>query len=383
MLPLMTKVLLAATILCLAPSSRPAFAEDSPFLFEKAVLLNEIAAWESWYKPTGNLLSSLNRIRIQAERTHSQPALDPVSRQFEAWKQARKNDLIREEYQFALQHDPPDLRPGPFEQFAAARMAAMRRQASAAADVQQALEWSKAHQSIHWLSQHLDLGPRGGSFFDQRQDAQGPPLPRARPAEPVQPPTNCALPVAPPSPKVPASFAGVRRFLLSLHADPVVVDHAIAESLAKGKNPLQTLAIIMQESKTRQSVDGVTPIVSKKGAVGPMQVMPQTAAGEYHIYDLCRLAELRTNLQVGIDYWNTKIWDRFARGISVFSDPRKLTKAELAKVKLALAAYNIGPTRVAKEQQVPAVKETTDYVDAVLANMRALAARMPGLTAKH
>lgn len=379
----MIKTLLGAAVLFLASASRPLCAEVSPFEFDKAVLINEIQAWESWYKPTGGVLFALSRIRLAAESAQAEPDLVYVNREFDAWKLARKGDLLLEEYQFSLAHDPPDLRSGSFEQFAAARIAAMHKQASEATDVQEALEWGKAHQSIHWLSTHFERSGVGGSYFDQGR--KNPPAAHStvpiQPAPPVRP--ACVLTAAPPSPKIPAAFAGVRRLLLSLNADPVVVDNAIDESIRQGRNPIHTLALIMRESSARRSEDGVTPIISKKGAVGVMQVMPGTAAGEYHVYDLCKLAELRTNLQIGIDYWNKKILDRFARGVSVFADPRRLTKEELAKLKLALAAYNIGPTRVAKERKIPAVKETTDYVDAVLANMRTLAARMPSLTAKR
>jgi len=84
--------------------------------------------------------------------------------------------------------------------------------------------------------------------------------------------------------------------------------------------------------------------VSKAGAVGLMQLMPQTAI-ELGVRDLFNIRE---NIMGGAKY--------IAKLIKEFKDYRK-----------ALAAYNAGPSNVKKYNGVPPFKETRDYVKKVLA----------------
>lgn len=83
--------------------------------------------------------------------------------------------------------------------------------------------------------------------------------------------------------------------------------------------------------------------VSPAGAAGLMQLMPLTAA-ELGVRDRFDPAQ---NILGGADY--------LARQLVRFQD-----------VRLALAAYNAGPARVAKLGRIPGIPETESYVEAVL-----------------
>jgi soluble lytic murein transglycosylase-like protein len=94
--------------------------------------------------------------------------------------------------------------------------------------------------------------------------------------------------------------------------------------------------------------------VSPKGAVGLMQVMPATARG-YGLADARRrpvtrqLVDARTNIQIGSRHLR-RLLDKF---------PERLD--------LALAAYNAGLRTVRRAgNQVPAIRETQDYVRTVM-----------------
>ena len=83
--------------------------------------------------------------------------------------------------------------------------------------------------------------------------------------------------------------------------------------------------------------------VSPAGAVGLTQLMPKTAA-EMSVEDRF---DASANLSAGADY--------LARQLLRFGD-----------LRLALAAYNAGPQRVARLGRVPPFPETQAYVGAVL-----------------
>lgn len=84
--------------------------------------------------------------------------------------------------------------------------------------------------------------------------------------------------------------------------------------------------------------------VSPKGAEGLMQIMPGTGRdlGLVNPFDGAQ------NLEAGIRYFKALLDD--------FGD-----------IRLALAAYNAGPARVAKAGGVPDIPETKAYVEKVLA----------------
>lgn len=121
---------------------------------------------------------------------------------------------------------------------------------------------------------------------------------------------------------------------------------AVAEAAARyGLDPKLLHALVLVESAYR--ADAVSPA----GAAGLAQLMPATAA-ELGVAD--RLDPLQS-LDGGAAY--------LARQVIRFGD-----------IRLALAAYNAGPARVARLGRVPKIKETEDYVTKVVDCYLALAA---------
>jgi soluble lytic murein transglycosylase-like protein len=84
--------------------------------------------------------------------------------------------------------------------------------------------------------------------------------------------------------------------------------------------------------------------VSPRGAVGLMQVMPDTGL-DFGVEDL---TDPQHNLEVGTRYLG-QLLDFFA-----------------GDVELALAAYNAGPATVLRYRGVPPYRETREYVERVL-----------------
>lgn len=110
----------------------------------------------------------------------------------------------------------------------------------------------------------------------------------------------------------------------------------------EGLSPRLLQAVVQVES-------GYNPrALSSKGAMGLMQLMPATAQelGVADAYDP------EDNIRGGARYLRQQI-DRFA-----------------GDVRLALAAYNAGPTAVVKYGDIPPYRETRNYVDKVLALYR-------------
>jgi soluble lytic murein transglycosylase-like protein len=118
-----------------------------------------------------------------------------------------------------------------------------------------------------------------------------------------------------------------------LHA--AVADHAARHAL----DPDLVRAVIRVES-------GWNPrAVSRKGAMGLMQLMPATAA-EYGVADPFNPTE---NIRAGVAYLRRLI-DRFD-----------------GRTELALAAYNAGPGAVEKyHRTVPPYRETRSYVQRIV-----------------
>ncbi len=112
-----------------------------------------------------------------------------------------------------------------------------------------------------------------------------------------------------------------------------------------GLDPKLLHAVVVVESAYRPRA------ASPAGAVGLMQLMPGTAA-ELGVQD--RLDPV-ASLQGGAAY--------LARQVVRFGD-----------LRLALAAYNAGPGRVARLGQIPAIPETEAYVAAVVDCYLALSA---------
>ena len=84
--------------------------------------------------------------------------------------------------------------------------------------------------------------------------------------------------------------------------------------------------------------------VSKKGALGLMQIMPQNLEA-FNIRDPY---DPKDNIMGGARYFKSLV-ERFE-----------------GKLPLALAAYNAGPTIVDKYRKIPPFKETEDYVKKVM-----------------
>ena len=121
---------------------------------------------------------------------------------------------------------------------------------------------------------------------------------------------------------------------------------AIAEAAARhGLDAKLLQALVLTESAYRP--DAVSPA----GAAGLTQLMPATAR-ELGVTDRFDPVE---NLRGGADY--------LARQLSRFRD-----------LRLALAAFNAGPGRVARAGGIPAIRETEQYVETVVECFLALTA---------
>jgi soluble lytic murein transglycosylase-like protein len=116
---------------------------------------------------------------------------------------------------------------------------------------------------------------------------------------------------------------------------------------AQKLDPALIRAVIRQESGFRPCA------VSPKGAMGLMQLMPQTVE-QFHLADPFNATE---NISAGTQYLK-QLMQRF--------------KGDL---KLTLAAYNAGPGRVDGDPPaVPNIPETQDYVSQIL---KALSGALP------
>jgi soluble lytic murein transglycosylase-like protein len=121
-------------------------------------------------------------------------------------------------------------------------------------------------------------------------------------------------------------------------------DALIEENAAvHGVNPHLVRAVIQAESAFNPRA------LSHKGAMGLMQLMPQTAA-ELGVLDPYNPAE---NIRAGVVYLKGLL-TKFAQN-----------------VELALAAYNAGPRAVQKYGAIPPYRETRDYVSKITSKVDA------------
>ena len=101
-------------------------------------------------------------------------------------------------------------------------------------------------------------------------------------------------------------------------------------------------AVIEQESASRPCA------VSSKGAQGLMQLMPATAE-QFQVTDPF---DAKQNVEAGAEFLK-QLLDKYKGNLS-----------------LALAAYNAGPSKVDQAGGIPDIKETKDYVDAILKKLK-------------
>jgi hypothetical protein len=129
------------------------------------------------------------------------------------------------------------------------------------------------------------------------------------------------------------------RQIPSVSGDKVEIVKLVEDTARKlGVDPDLAKAVAHAESSFR--IDAMSP----KGAIGVMQLMPDTAArfnvkDIYHPYD---------NIEGGVKYL------KFLMGLFPSDLP------------LAIAAYNAGENRVMRLGKIPDIEETRQYVDRVI-----------------
>ena len=132
------------------------------------------------------------------------------------------------------------------------------------------------------------------------------------------------------APATPEQLTAVRQKIMEDYGfDPMEL------ALEQNVDPELVLRVIYQENKGRQGP------VSEKGAIGLMQLMPETAK------------------ELGVDPNDPK--QNVIGGIKYL----KQQLQDFGTVPLALAAYNAGPGNVRKYNGIPPFKETRDYVSLV------------------
>ena len=122
-----------------------------------------------------------------------------------------------------------------------------------------------------------------------------------------------------------------------------------SESFENGLDPLLVLAVIQTESSFRKSV------VSHKGAIGLMQILPNTANYVSDMHDIelespSELFEPDTNIKIGINYLSYLI-------------------EKFDNQKYAIIAYNMGPTNLVRKIK-SGVNPPERYYRSVMRNYR-------------
>lgn len=121
-------------------------------------------------------------------------------------------------------------------------------------------------------------------------------------------------------------------------ADPTSYDSLIQRMARRYKmDPALIKAVVHAESAFNPYA------TSHKGASGLMQLMPETA----EIYGVSDIYDPTQNIRAGVRYLKDLL-------------------SQYNSIKLAVAAYNAGPTAVARYRGIPPYNETRDYVRKVL-----------------
>jgi soluble lytic murein transglycosylase-like protein len=192
-----------------------------------------------------------------------------------------------------------------------------------------------AHFAAERLDERYEIFFRGGESFDTSRTARGV----------IDTPRAVALPAA--NPKLLAFF--------DISPSFKQVKHFVREAADLHKIDFELLqALIVTESGFS------TSIVSPKGAVGLMQIMPDTArrfgvdSDRWKSVE-AKLTDPKTNIKVGSRYL------------------RDLINMFPGQLELALASYNAGEGAVQRAgNKIPNYKETQDYVKTVLSIYQAL-----------
>ena len=137
-------------------------------------------------------------------------------------------------------------------------------------------------------------------------------------------------------------YANLQRFGRRPASTASVEDHILRASMEHQVDPLLIKAIIKTESNFNQFA------ISSHGAQGLMQLMPETAR----------------DLQVTDPF---DAYQNISAGTRYF---RYLLDTFSGNIRLSLAAYNAGPSRVAPNGVIPHIPETIDYVRTVLRHYR-------------
>lgn len=372
----------AFLLLLLAPDAAAVPAELAALLEDKAVMLKEIEDWkvllpDDLQAPlTKRFIPPLHQIKLSAEKAATPQALAATRLKLEAWKsrltaalysaEARQFPGGAAEYQELVERKRQALvRVRDAEKVLAGAGPDLGLGASAALDAVKARV--RSAQSVADLDRLFDNGGTNGegSFvvlaspmsFSAPQSVSLQASYTTRPARL----TPESLP-PPPSPdqgmaKEPGrDYTALRAALVRRGVNGSVIDEALRQSRAQGVDPLLVLAMMQAESSFRTSA------VSEAGAIGLMQIMPETGRG-LGVTDASALFNVSVNIRAGIKYMKG-LWDRFSRaswaaldGMDVWNNPG---------VKMVVAAYNAGPGAVKKYGGVPPYHETQKHVIKVL-----------------
>lgn len=182
-----------------------------------------------------------------------------------------------------------------------------------------------ARMSASLEAQHRALEAQLGTLPDSGFFTLPPVTPLPRRARSLQPaPPASAAPPAAPCPALPES-----------ELDTLVEQAALREDIEPGL----LRGVIRQESSARPCA------ISPKGAMGLMQLMPATALD----LGVADAFDPKENVDAGAHFL------------------KQLLHLYGGNVALALSAFNAGPSRVNQAGGVPALPETIDYVQKILA----------------
>jgi len=129
------------------------------------------------------------------------------------------------------------------------------------------------------------------------------------------------------------------------------VEYTYETAKQLGVTPRVAFRLIYKESSFDETAS------SKAGAKGMMQLMPKTRKKYYE--------ELRVDT-MNLDYIQEDIYIGLYYLVDLQEYWRKRGNSEKNLLKLSLAAYNAGPTKVIEYKGVPPYKETTDFVTFII-----------------